>query len=129
MGLMLAIIVTIVLTVSPAMSQPQKAIAVSAPLNGMVCITKMKDVFEPSHSTLRRVVISTTDGFGEKVQFTAGQAYKKFPDGKKMVLTMLEPEGIKGMTYLFWDRKNQANMWVYMPTIRRVLEITPLLGY
>jgi hypothetical protein len=30
---------------------------------------------------------------------------------------------------LFWDRKDQPNKWVYIPTIRRVLEITPLLGY
>ena len=129
MRLELAIIITIVLAVTPAMSQPQKPIAVAAPPNGMVCITKMKDVFEPSRSTLRRVVISTTDDRGEKVQFTAGQAYKNFPDGKKMVLTMLEPEGIKGMTYLFWDRKDQPNKWVYIPTIRRVLEITPLRAY
>jgi len=124
-----AIIITIALAVTPAMSQSSEAIAVSAPPNGMVCITKMKGVIELARSTLRRVVISTTDDLGQKVQFTAGAAYKNFPDGKKMVLTMLEPESIRGMTYLFWDRKNQANTWVYMPTIRRVLEITPLQGY
>ncbi len=129
MGLTLAIIITIVMAVTPALSQPQKPIAITEPPNGMACITKMKGAFEPSRSTLRRLIISTTDDSGEKVQFTAGQAYKNFPDGKKMVLTMLEPEGIKGMTYLFWDRKNQANMWVYMPVIRRVLEITPLQAY
>ncbi len=123
------IIITVVLAATPAMNQPQKAIAISAPSNGTACIAKMKDAFEPSRSTVHRLVISTTDDFGEKVQFTVGQAYKNFPDGKKMVLTVLEPEGTKGITYLFWDRKNGANTWVYLPTIRRVLEITPLLGY
>jgi hypothetical protein len=129
MRMVLCMMVIIALGVTPAISQPQKTIAAAGSLNGTVCITKMKDVFEPSRSTLRRVVISTTDDFGQKVEFTAGQAYKKFPDGKKMVLTILKPEGVRGMTYLFWDRKSQPNKWVYMPTIRRVLEITPLRGY
>jgi hypothetical protein len=124
-----SVMVAIVLAVTPTIGQPQKPIGLTAPQSGLVCITRMKDAFEPSRSTLRRLTITTTDDFGEKVQFAAGQAYKNFPDGKKMVLTMLEPKAVRGLTYLFWDRKDQPNKWVYIPTIRRVLEITPLLGY
>jgi hypothetical protein len=122
-------VVTIILAVTPARSQSRDAIAISTPSGGMACIARMKDAFEPSRSTLHRLVISTIDDFGGKVQFAVGQAYKNFPDGKKMVLTVLEPESIKGITYLFWDRKSRADTWVYLPSIRRVLEITPLLRY
>jgi hypothetical protein len=125
----LSVMIATVLAVTPAIGQPQKPIGVTAPQSGLACITKMKEAFEPSRSTLRRLTITTTDDFGEKVQFAAGQAYKNFLDGKKMVLTMLEPKAVRGLTYLFWDRKDQPNKWVYIPTIRRVLEITPLLGY
>jgi hypothetical protein len=128
-GLRAGIIITTVFAIAPAMSQPQKPIAIAGTPNGMICITRMKDAFEPARSTLRRVVISTTDDFGQKVRFAAGQAYKRFPDGEKMVLAVFEPESARGMTYLFWDRKDQPNKWMYIPTIRRVLEITPLRAY
>ena len=123
MGLMLVIIITVVFSVSPAIAEPQKTIAVAEPPSGIVCVTKMKDAFEPGRSSLRTVVISTTDQHGEKVQFIAGQAYKTFPDGKRMVLAMLDGEGARGITYLFWDRKNRLDTWVYLPYIRRVREI------
>lgn len=129
MGLMLAIMITIVLAVTPAMSEPQKPIAVAELPSGIVCVTKMKDAFEPGRSSLRRVVVSTTDQYGEKVQFIAGQAYKTFPDGKRMVLAMLEPEGARGITYLFWERQNRLDKWVYLPFIRRVREIKGIQTY
>ena len=129
MGLILAIIITVVFLISPAIAEPQKTIAVAESPSGMVCVTKMKDAFEPARSSLRRVVVSTTDQYGEKVQFIAGQAYKTFPDGKRMILVMLEADGAKGITYLFWDRKNRIDKWVYLPYIRRVREIKGTQAY
>jgi hypothetical protein len=54
MRMMVVIVIAIISAVTPVMSQPQKTIAVSGPPNGMVCVTKMKDVFEPSRATLGR---------------------------------------------------------------------------
>ena len=117
------ILITIIFAVTPAFAEPPKTIAIAEPTSGMVCVTKMKDAFEPGRSSLRRVVVSTTDQHGEKVQFIGGQAYKNFPDGKRMVLTMLEPKDIRGLAYLFWERENRLDNWVYLPFIRRVREI------
>lgn len=126
MALILAIIITVVLSVCPAIAEPQKTIAVAESPSGIVCVTKMKDAFEPTRSSLRRLVVSLTNEEGEKTQYIAGYAYKKFPDGKRMVMIMLEPKDIRGFTYLFWERENRPAMWIYIPTIRRVRELKPV---
>lgn len=129
MSFMLAIMLAIVFAVTPAMSGSQKTLATSESPTGMTCMTNMKGALEPARSSMRRVVFSTTDDYGEKVRFIAGQAYKNVSDGNRMVLVILEPKSIRGMTYLFSERENRLDKWVYLPTIRRVLEVKPNQAY
>ncbi len=86
-------------------------------------LKKAKEVFEPSHPTLRKVII-TLKSDNANVQWIAAQAMKRFPDGKKMVLVTLEPESLKGTAYLVQEQEGQADkMYLYLPFIRRVREI------
>jgi hypothetical protein len=129
MGLILAIIITVVFSACPAIAEPQKEIVVAESPSGMVCVMKMKDAFRPGHSCLRRLVVSTKDQYGRKAEYIAGEAYKTFPDGKRMVLVMLEPKDVKGTTYLFSEQENRLGYWVYFPYIKRVRELTGIQAY
>jgi outer membrane lipoprotein-sorting protein len=117
---MLMFFIAILFVVSPAMSQPPEGIAI---------LRQMKEVFEPSRPSLRKVVVSS-DFKGYRNQFVVGEARKTFPVGKRRVLVLLEPESVRGNTYLFWEREKQPNfMYVYFPVIRRVREMMPVQLY
>lgn len=92
-------------------------------------LKKTKEVFEPSKPSLRKVVI-TLKGEGKDVQWIAAQAMKKFPDGKRMVLVMLEPNDVKGTAYLGREQENGSDKTsVYLPFVRRVLQIEGVEQY
>ena len=93
----------------------------------MTILKKTKEVFEPERSSIRKVVISVGTA-GETVQWVAGQAFKKFPDGNRMLIVMIAPNEVKGMAFLVWEQENKPDvMWVYLPTIRRVKKIAGLI--
>ena len=121
--------VAILFGVFPINAQSTTPIAVGEPEGGMTCMVKMKDAFEPARSSMRKVIFSTKDDFGERVQLVGAQAYKKFPEGKKMVLVILGPMITDGTTYLFWEKKNQLDRWVYISSIRRVRKLPPTWPY
>ena len=56
---------------------------------------------------------------------------KEFPDGKRMVLVMLEPNEVKGNAYVIWEPKDQSTsrIWTYMPVLRRVRELLGVDAY
>lgn len=129
---MLTILITIILGVSSAMAQsPWKSVADVAPTNGLRCLTNMKEAFEPAKSIARKVIISAINDKGEKTECIGGQAYKNLPDGRKMILVMLEPEGVKGITFLFEEHKEKPSAtWIYLPVLRRVRKISrPVEAY
>jgi outer membrane lipoprotein-sorting protein len=106
---------------------PLKTLA--APPDVMTIVRQMKDVYEPLRPNTRKVIISmnTKD---EKIQWVAGQARKEFPDGKRMLMVMLEPESVKGTAYLIAEPPNKpSRMWVYLPALRRVRELVPVDVY
>jgi outer membrane lipoprotein-sorting protein len=120
MNILLVILMTIVFTVTPAIAESP---------NVTTIVKQMKEVFEPSRPSTRKVVISSTFK-NESIQFVAGQARKMFPNGKRIIWVMLEPASIRGNTYLFWEREKQPNfMYVYLPFIRRVREFSPVELY
>lgn len=63
---------------------------------------------------------------GEQItgQMVAGTARKKFPDGRKFLLVLLEPQSLKGLSYLLIDLHDQpSKQWIYLPYIDRVRKI------
>jgi hypothetical protein len=66
----------------------------------------------------------TVKSKGETVQLVAGQAIKNLPDGKRMLIAMLEPADLKGMAFLVCERKDKVDtMFIYFPVLRRTREI------
>jgi hypothetical protein len=119
---MIIFVITLMLAVFPVQ-------ALAAPPDVMTIVRQMKEVFEPVRPSTRKVVISLS-AEGETIQWVAGQARKEFPDGKRMVMVMLEPSGVKGMAYVIAEPKNKpSRIWVYSPTIRRVREFVPVDAY
>jgi outer membrane lipoprotein-sorting protein len=92
-------------------------------------VKKMKAAFESARPSTRTVTM-TMDAKGETVQWVARQAYKQFPEGKKMVMVLLEPADAKGNAYAIWEpTEKPSTVWMYMPAIRRVRELAPMDVY
>ena len=68
------------------MSAPSRALAQDPVMD---VVQKMKDVFEPVRPSTRQVAITMTAG-GETNHWVARQAMKQFPDGKRMLMVMVE---------------------------------------
>jgi len=111
----------------------------SLPLRGhtaendvMSIMKQTKKIFEPARSSKRKIVISGT-AYGEKTEhpyMTAGQVIEEFPDGKRMLMVILEPEIAKGTAFLIWERKNKpTTMMIYLPFMKRVRELKPIEQY
>ena len=94
----------------------------------MTIMKKTKEAFEPMRPSKRKMII-TIKSKNETAQLVAGQAIKNFPDGKRMLIVMLEPADIKGMAFLVCEGSyNKPDvMFVYLPALRRVKEIKGLV--
>ena len=121
-----AIFIALVLLAGAAVAETPKEIATESP-SGMSCLVNMKNVLEPVEPTLRRVVLTSVTKVG-KDEVIMGQAFKKFPDGRRMILTILAPEGLKGMTNLYWEQDNQVMIWTYSPAVRRIRKLEGGIG-
>jgi hypothetical protein len=119
---MTAFIVALVLAAIPVT-------VAAAPPDVMTIVKHMKEVFEPVRPSTRKVVISM-DAEGEKTQWVAGQARKELPDGKRMVMVMLEPESVRGIAYVVVEPNNKpSTLWAYLPAVRRVRGLRPVDAY
>ena len=117
--LMIAIITFFVMVTSGSAAAPDMT----------TILRQMKQILEPTSTSTRRVVISSSFQ-NQTDQFVAAQARKMFPDGKRILWVMLEPESVRGTTYLFWERQKLPNFTlVYFPFIRRVREFLPVESY
>lgn len=78
----------------------------------------------------RKAVISTS-AHGETGQdLIVGQLVKQLPEGKPMLIVILEPEDVKGTAYLVWERENMPTILViYLPSLRRVRKLGPVEQY
>jgi len=87
-------------------------------------VKKMKEVFEPIRPSTAQVDLTMSTG-GETIHWVARAARKEFPDGKKMVMVLLEPTEVKGNAYVMWEPKDNqlSTVWTYMPLLRRVREL------
>jgi len=81
-------------------------------------------------SGTRKLVITIRDGDQITSKFIARNAYKKFPDGMRTLLVILEPDAMKGSANLFLTRTDKTTaQWVYSPIIRRVRRLSGLTAY
>jgi len=127
MNVLLAILMAIVFSVTPAIAESPDATTI---------VKQVKEIFEPLRSSTRKVVVTSTckiEGSqkNESIQFVAGEARKTFPNGKRILLVMLKPQSVKGNTYLFWEPEKQQNFITlfYSPFLRRVREFLPVELY
>jgi len=108
------------------MSAPSRALAQDPVMD---VVQKMKDVFEPVRPSTRQVAISMTAG-GETNHWVARQAMKQFPDGKRMLMVMVEPNEVKGNAFVIWEPKDKPSaIWTYLPFLRRVRELLGVDAY
>jgi outer membrane lipoprotein-sorting protein len=94
-------------------------------------VKKMKEAFEPVKPSTRRVVL-TVNSEGETVKFVSGQARKQFPDGKRMVVVLLQPTDLKGNNYLVLeptDNSKPSSVWAWVPFARRLRNFAPVDAY
>ncbi len=107
-------------------SAPSKALAQDPVMD---VVKKMKEIFEPVHPSIRKVTITMTAD-GETSHWVALEARKQFPDGKRMVMVMVEPNEVKGNAYIIWEPKDKSSaVWTYMPFLRRVRELMNVDAY
>lgn len=101
----------------------------AAPPDMNMLMEKMKAALEPARPSTRRIIMAVTSE-GKTVEWTAAQARKKLPDGKRVLTVVLAPEAIQGVALLDWERaKPPQKEWVYLPALRRVREILPVTAF
>jgi len=123
MHLVLALLAALIVTISPAVAQP--------PPDPKTLVKQMKQAFEPSRPSTRKVVISVTD-MGQTIQFEGRVARKQLAEGKRQVIVMTAPVDVRGTAILIAEPKDPSKatvMWLYAPVIRRVRKLLPIDAY
>lgn len=101
----------------------------AAPPEVTTIVQKMRAALDPSRPSTRKVVI-TVRSEGESAEWTAYQARKEFPAGKRILTVILDPESVKGVALLIWEQKGRPEaQWMYLPVARRVRKIGPVSAY
>lgn len=119
-------ILSAIFIIAMYLSTPTKALAQDPVID---IVKKMKEVFEPVTPSTRKIEITMTDK-GETLHWVARQAMKQFPDGKRMVLVLTEPDDVKGNAHIIWEPKEQPSaVWTYLPFLRRVRELVNVDAY
>jgi len=114
-------LVSILATATPAMA---------APPNASTILHRMKAALEPDRPSTRTLVLATQAEDGSTVEWTARQARKKLPDGNRILTVILEPDDVKGVAFLIWERAGRPDeQWIYLPTVRRVRKLVPVSAY
>lgn len=107
------------------------AVAAESQPSAVTLVQQMKEAFEPVRPSTRTVVIAVSD-LGETLRFTARQARKQLPDGKRLVTVLLAPPDVRGTAFLVSESKSKRGpsaMWIYSPVIRRVRKLIPIDAY
>lgn len=109
-------------------------VLVSAPLNANSLdanniIEKMKNVYE-RRSISEKLKVTLKNREQETGVLVLGVARKVFPDGKRIVMVSLEPEALRGVSFLFRESKDGTiAKWIYPPYLGRVRKIGKLSAY
>jgi hypothetical protein len=94
-------------------------------------VKDMKRASEPMRPCVRRITVMSTKPTGEKkvqtTQFTAMQANKAYPDGRRMAIVMLEPAAVRGSGVMIREGRNENRLVsVYMKVFQRPVDETSL---
>jgi hypothetical protein len=77
-----------------------------------------------AHPISKKLTIIVKNGEQITGQMVAGTARKKLSDGRRFLLVLLEPQSLKGLSYLLHDSyDNPTEQWIYLPYIDRVRKI------
>ena len=93
----------------------------------------MKAAMEPDRPSTRKLTFVISGTQGEPAHWVAWQVRKLLPDGKRTLTVFVEPENVRGIALLNWERKDQTFVdFLYLPHVRRTLknpdlEALPLL--
>jgi hypothetical protein len=104
-------------------------ISAAAP-DAALIMKKSASALDAAVTGSRKMTIIGKEGDKITSEWTARKATKDFDDGNHELMVLLTPEEIKGSAYLFWQPKDKPIMeWIYMPAIRRVRQLTPIIAY
>lgn len=83
----------------------------------------MKAALEPEKQSARKLVFIVSPTHGEPAHWTARQVRKTLADGQRVLTVFLEPESVKGIAVMTWDRKEQRPVdFLYLAPVRRTLK-------
>jgi hypothetical protein len=109
-------------------------LSVSAPLNAEppdvnTIIKKVKSSWDIRPVSFK-VNIIVKDGERITGEMVAGAAHKSYPGGRKLLIVILEPESMKGVSYLLNSSDTKASeQWMYFPYLDRVRKIDGASNY
>jgi len=104
--------------------------ATASPPDVKTIVRKMKAALEPARPSTRRVDMTMHAPLGDPTPWVARQARKQLADGSRVLTVIAEPESVRGVALLIWERKDgTAVQWMYLPFVRRVRKITPAGTY
>ena len=83
----------------------------------------MKAAMEPDQPSVRKLTFVVSGTQGEPARWVAYQVRKNLRDGKRTLTVFLEPESVKGIALLTWERKDQPTLdFVYLAPARRIVK-------
>jgi hypothetical protein len=104
--------------------------AIAGPPNALTIVQGMKRALEPERPSTRTLVLAMRSADGSSTEWTAREARKKLPDGKRILTVILEPDDVAGVAFLIWEQKDAPDkQWIYLPAVRRVRRLTPVSAY
>ncbi len=128
MQVVFALLAVVVIGASPVIAQP--AATPSAP-DANTLMKQMKEAFEPSRPSTRKVIISIADS-GQTVRLVGRVARKKVENSRRQAMVVTEPADVLGTAMLMiepQDPTKPSTMWMYSPVIRRVRKLIPIEAY
>lgn len=97
--------------------------AVAVPSYTEKILLNMKAALEPDRPSVRKLTFVVSGTQGEPARWMARQVRKTLPDGKRTLTVFLEPDSVKGIAVMTWERKDQPPVdFVYLAPPRRIVK-------
>lgn len=97
----------------------------------MTIIDKMKGVHNSAFGMAQKMDIHIKVGDKMVTKWVAGLAQKQLPTGRHVLMVVLEPDMLKGFSYLYKEKNDlTVDHWIYSPAIRRIRRlVSPCNAY
>jgi len=92
---------------------------------------EMKDALEPEIASTRTLKFTIMDEKGAVTNtWIAREGRMELSNGKRTLLVMLQPEEVKGVARLVWEKEGgESVQWMYLPALKRIREMGPIDSY